>query len=231
MIMRIPTRPAHIRLFSTSSAARSAAGSRIAGPIATESHWVPSKIVGNMDQDGLSRFDLDFTETCEWTKELLLKMKHDHALLKSFHKEYRPRNLKDGQVVCVETTHRFTYDFSKPQPKNSAVSLHARVSELGLSPKEHHKFLLLSGSDYDPYTDVVTLTRTEEDSAYVRKNIIAAHDILKRMIEESKNAQDTMEGVPLDFRHIKPKRIGLEFPKEWLKPANSEAAAPAEPKA
>jgi hypothetical protein len=41
------------------------------------------KLTGNVDVDGLSRYDLDFLEACECTSELFGKMMNDESELKS----------------------------------------------------------------------------------------------------------------------------------------------------
>ena len=46
----------------------------------------PSQLTGHLDRDGLTRYDLDFLETVEFTKGLIESMKKDAQWLKgSFH--------------------------------------------------------------------------------------------------------------------------------------------------
>ncbi len=122
-------------------------------------------ISGDIDIDGIHRFDLDTLETAEWTKELLLSMQndtHDKAPTNTF---IQPN--KDIPL-CFESKHEFLYDFSKPASTRCPVKLHVRVSELGLTKQQNHTLLVLVGKAYDPYTGVITLSR--EDEEYPHEN-------------------------------------------------------------
>ncbi|KAI9003212.1 mitochondrial ribosomal subunit protein-domain-containing protein [Gaertneriomyces semiglobifer] len=183
-------------------------------------------ITGDLNKDGLHRYELDFMETAKWVKDLLVAMKQDANTLKAMHVPFKAPNTK-STPLCVQFTDRHTYDFTQPQPRNTKVTFHLRVSDLGLTDVQRHKFLLLAGKLYDPYTDVVTV-RSETDEARATddvsdraENVETLGRMVADMVREAREGKETFEDLPVDMRHVKPRRVGLEFPKEWLRPRAS----------
>ncbi|KAJ3282174.1 37S ribosomal protein S24, mitochondrial [Borealophlyctis nickersoniae] len=185
-------------------------------------------ISGKLSEDGLNRYELDFIETAKWVKELLLKMKNAKAEVGAHARPFVPPDRT--RPFCVRTVDDFTYDFSQPAPRNTRVSVLVSVADLNLTPEQRHKFLLLAGTAYNPYTDVVEFTREtpeERDSGFPEQdregNRAEVLEILTRMVEEAKQG-DAFLDVPLDLQHVPPRRAGLEFPVEWLRPKDGQPA-------
>ncbi|KAI9092170.1 mitochondrial ribosomal subunit protein-domain-containing protein [Phlyctochytrium arcticum] len=179
-------------------------------------------ITGDLDKDGVHRFEMDFLETAEWTKDLLLKMQNDVDMLKE---KLKPYEAPPAEHVVTTYTDRYAYDFTQPLPYDTRVVLQVQSAKLNLSDPEKHKFLLLAGKSYDPYSDVITLevetgesARTGDAKADREENRLALARRLEAMIKQAKDTKDSFTDVPLDLRHIKPKKNKLDFPEEWLRP-------------
>ncbi|KAJ3006172.1 37S ribosomal protein S24, mitochondrial [Thoreauomyces humboldtii] len=168
-------------------------------------------------------------ETAGWVKEMLVRMKEDQAMLKS---KARPFTAPTHSTpLCFQHTDLHTYDFTQPPPRNTRVSLHVRVSDLDLPPAQRHKLLLLAGDAFDPYLGVITMTRETEDvKATTEKEDREANernlrDGFKAMLKEARDGKDDFTDVPLDMRHVKVRRSGLEFPEQWLRQKTNETKA------
>ncbi|KAJ3339126.1 37S ribosomal protein S24, mitochondrial [Gonapodya sp. JEL0774] len=108
-------------------------------------------LTGRIASDGLDRYQLDFLETAEWVKDLLLKMKtHGPKLAEMAQKKPYKRNA--SQLLTFHTTTTFDFDFTIPHHVHSygrdrtvAVSfcVGELVQQLRLTPAQHHKLLLL----------------------------------------------------------------------------------------
>lgn len=82
----------------------------------------------------------------------------------------------------------------------------------GLSSKEATKLIKLLGPRYNPGTDRAKISCEMFPTAAQNKRWLG--DILEKLISETKNGKDTLEDLPFDFRHYKPKKQ-FEFPEEW----------------
>ncbi|KAJ1535232.1 37S ribosomal protein S24, mitochondrial [Cladochytrium tenue] len=189
----------------------------------------------------MHRFDLDFFETAHWVKGLLLRMKEDQVptVVNTFDVT-RPR------PAAFRSARTFAYDFSRPAPPPSRLSLLARAADLvppaaPASGKQQnggrlHKLLLLAGRRYDPFTGVLTLRLADDWAPHVLDGVPAGSarekaalaGKLKALVDEAKAGDDSFADVPLDLRHAAASpaaRRGrgrpalLEFPREWLRPA------------
>ena len=139
------------RLFYTRAYLRSRKPSEARVPLLP----VISNITGDIDNDGLHRFELDWYETAEWTKSLLESMRDDRELLAKKQKEFIPYS--QNTPLCFKKTAYHSFDFSKRPATHHPATLLVKVSELQLKPDERRRFLLLAGEYYDPELDVVTL--------------------------------------------------------------------------
>ncbi|EGF82415.1 hypothetical protein BATDEDRAFT_86631 [Batrachochytrium dendrobatidis JAM81] len=189
---------------------------------------IPSiPLTGDLDVDGLTRFEIDFMETADWVKTSLLKMKHAKKDLAHLHKPFEPAT--PTKPICVKYTERYTYDFTRPPPVNNAVALQVRVADLGLTPPQKHKFLLLAGKAYDPYMDLVSMADSKGQSHSLSEDIDRALSLkqlsgyMDEMIAAAKDTTDSFTDVPVNLTHAKrPKGVrqtarNLEFPTTWLK--------------
>ncbi|KAL2912459.1 28S ribosomal protein S35, mitochondrial [Polyrhizophydium stewartii] len=193
-------------------------------------------LTGDLETDGLHRYEVEFFETAEWVKTAIRKMQTAEKDLAALHKPFVAPT--SAQPVVVKYTDRYTYDFTKPPPVNNAVTLQVRVANLGLSAEQRHKFLLLAGSTYDPYLDVVTLHDAKEPQDSISAEIDRTLSLkelsarLDRILAEAKDTKDSFTDVPVDLSYLPPKRPkqlrNLEFPKQWLQP-KPPASAPVAP--
>jgi hypothetical protein len=180
-------------------------------------------LTGNLDVDGLHRYDLDLLETVEWSKELLLKMKHNVPALQgggpvlgsplgrggacscnahthsphptprtppAMHVPYVAPG--KGTPVCIEVVDVHSYDYTRPPPRNTRVTASFRVADLELEGRVRHNLLLLAGEHYDPYLDVVRVSRetsAEEATEPERDraaNMHAVMSVLAGLVREAK---------------------------------------------
>jgi hypothetical protein len=142
-----------------------------------------AEISGDIDKDGIHRFELDLLESAEWTKNLLESMATDHGKLKKLHKPFVAPT-KDSPL-CFKTTRFFTYDFTKRPSQVHPVSLLVKVSELGLKEDQHRKLLLIAGDYYDPAADVITLESSAEGNS-IQDNKATLLDVFKNLLSEAK---------------------------------------------
>jgi hypothetical protein len=117
---------------------------------------------GDVDKDGLDRFEVDWFETSEWTRDLLESMMNDAEYLKSMTKPYSAVDVLRNPL-CVKSVREYTYDFSKPQSTGREVEVMFDVDGLGLSENEKHKLLVLAGDLYDREQNIVALKRDDGD--------------------------------------------------------------------
>jgi hypothetical protein len=142
-------------------------------------------LTGNLDVDGINRYELDFIEAADFTGDLLLKMQNDTEKLKSLHKEFEPKG-----DICIEFREDYTYDFSKPAPINSQTKVHVKVSSVVENGHQRHTLLLLAGKQYSPYTDTITLVDETNDS---EKQNDAAFDRYTILENCSKQLQEMLK--------------------------------------
>ena len=142
-----------------------------------------SEISGDVDKDGLHRFELDLFETAEWTKNLVETMAADSEKLKKLNKPFIAPT--ENTPLCFKTTRFFTYDFTKRPNQIHPVSLLVKVSELSLKDDQRRKLLLLTGDYYDPVTDVITLESDAEGNS-TNDNKAILLDVFRKLISEAK---------------------------------------------
>ncbi|KAH6566611.1 hypothetical protein BASA50_000891 [Batrachochytrium salamandrivorans] len=199
------------------------------GATSTAQKGLPSiPLTGNLDVDGLHRFEIDLMETADWVKAALIKMKHARKNLSALHKPFEPSS--PAKPLCVQYTERYTYDFTRPPPINNAIQLQVRVADLGLTSQERHRFLLLAGTTYDPYLDVVSMRSEKGQQDSLSEKIDRTLSLkelsgrIDKMIAAAKTLHDSFTDVPVNLSHAKrPKGVqqstrSLKFPAEWLKP-------------
>ncbi|OMJ10087.1 37S ribosomal protein S24, mitochondrial [Smittium culicis] len=102
----------------------------------------------------------------------------------------------------------------KPEdPLNRRVTMTLKVSDLNLSPKDLHVFLLLVGPRYNSETDTLKMSSDSELTSSLNKKKIS--DTLDALLSEAKNSKEKFEDVPLvKYKHKS--KPSYEFPKEWL---------------
>lgn len=137
-------------------------------------------VTGNIDVDGLHRFELDWLETAQWTKDLLLSMQNDRNALQKMAKTFVPPSKLNP--ICLNSRISHLYDFSLRPTTKFPVDLMVKVDDLSLKSEEMHKFLILVGDLYDPTTRILKLSRDAEHS----DNAVALSTILDDLIKEAK---------------------------------------------
>jgi small subunit ribosomal protein S35 len=108
---------------------------------------------------------------------------------------------------------RYTSYLGESHPAANKVVVEFSPSDLGLSSIERAKLIKLSGPRYNPSSDLIKLATEQFDTQTQNKRFLG--ESIQALIAEAKDATDTFEDVPFDFRHHKPK-VHHEFPKEWI---------------
>ncbi|KAJ3118145.1 28S ribosomal protein S35, mitochondrial [Phlyctochytrium bullatum] len=185
-------------------------------------------VTGDLDKDGLTRYDLDLLETTDWVNSLLMRMQADG---KAFvpKEDDTPSTPTPNPAFVFKYTDRHSYDLTQPRPTldDSSVVLVAHIPSLALSPPQRHKLLLLAGKMYDPYTDTVTFTlggKVDRSAVSFNEKKLALVRMATAFLDEAKKG-DAFEDVPLDLRHVKPRKAHLAFPEEWKRPAAAAASS------
>lgn len=81
-----------------------------------------------------------------------------------------------------------------------------------LTPTQRVKLVKLAGPRYNPETDVVKMSCEMFETPAQNKRYLG--DLVDELLAEARNATDTFEDVPLDFRHHKFESKPV-FPDEW----------------
>lgn len=71
----------------------------------------------------------------------------------------------------------------------------------------------LAATRYNPTTDIIKLSTEQFDTQTQNKRFLG--ETITSLIAEAKDATDTFEDVPFDFRHHKEK-VRHAFPQEWV---------------
>ncbi|KAH6633042.1 mitochondrial ribosomal subunit protein-domain-containing protein [Boeremia exigua] len=108
---------------------------------------------------------------------------------------------------------RYTSYLGESHPAANKVVVEFSPSDLGLTELQRAKLIKLSGPRYNPSSDLVKLSAEQFDSQTQNKRFVG--ETIQSLIAEAKDATDTFEDVPFDFRHHKPK-TRHQFPKEWI---------------
>ncbi|KAF3050337.1 37S ribosomal protein S24, mitochondrial [Didymella keratinophila] len=108
---------------------------------------------------------------------------------------------------------RYTSYMGESHPAANKVVVEFSPSDLGLSAIQRSKLIKLSGPRYNPSSDLIKLSTEAFDTQTQNKRFLG--ETIQSLIAEAKDAKDTFEDVPFDFRHHKAK-VHHEFPKEWI---------------
>ncbi|TPX32810.1 hypothetical protein SmJEL517_g04135 [Synchytrium microbalum] len=184
-------------------------------------------LTGDINKDGMHRYELDFVETASWCRRILESMRDDVQTLKDKAKPLQLPTTESSPLVAIQTRTQHAYDFSKPPIPDTSVTLHLLVSELGLSQSQHHKLALLCGDElYNQTTGILSLTESSSHKTSINRELVA--DKVKKLIEEAKNADaDSFADVPLPIKRRSRRNTPrlLELPREWIT-VNNKTAEP-----
>lgn len=142
-----------------------------------------AKITGDVDRDGVNRFELDTIETTLWTRSLLQAMKDDNKhLLLVGNKFTTPVT----DPICIETQHSFTYDFSKPPTgEDECATIHIKVDKLNLTKIQVDRLVLLAGNTYSKELDLISMKSNKENATY-EQNTNALFKTYTRLLDAAK---------------------------------------------
>ncbi|KAK1920195.1 hypothetical protein P3342_002491 [Pyrenophora teres f. teres] len=117
------------------------------------------------------------------------------------------------------TPYRFRYTsyLGESHPATNKVVVEFSPQDLAqsdqLTPLQINKMIKLAGPRYNPTARIIKMSCEKFDTQARNKRFLA--DTIASLIEAAKDATDTFEDVPFDFRHHTPKKR-TEFPKEWV---------------
>jgi hypothetical protein len=100
-----------------------------------------------------------------------------------------------------------------PAEKKVVVSFSPSAEPLGLTPVQRNKLIKVAGARYNPSTDTIKMSCESFETPAQNKRYLG--DLVEVMLKEAKDASDTFEDVPFDFRHHTPKK-NYKFPLEWI---------------
>lgn len=144
---------------------------------------------------------------------------YELPLLAKYRQEYKKPSSRAYPI-----TYRYTSYLGEDHPNSKKVVVSVYTKDLGLGTKELHKFRLLARTRYDHQSDLFKMSSDKFESA--AQNARYLHDILQRLIAESKDLTDDFSDIPLDTRHtiaknLRKKRHNYEFPEEWKRPQDA----------
>ncbi|KAI8146111.1 mitochondrial ribosomal subunit protein-domain-containing protein [Fennellomyces sp. T-0311] len=147
-------------------------------------------------------------------RQYLRKTEYELPKLRSFAKPFEPPS---SEQILKFKSHTY---LGEGHPVERKVVLSVKVSELKLSDKQKHKFLLLAGPRYHVDSDELVLS--SEKFPHRKQNKKYVRDLLNRLLTEAKDTKDTFEDVPLNLPQPKKR---LQFPKEWARPPQAQQEA------
>jgi Mitochondrial ribosomal subunit protein len=83
---------------------------------------------------------------------------------------------------------------------------------LDLTEVERSKLIKIAGARYNPSTRIIKIACESFETPAQNKRYLG--DLVEVLIKEAKDATDTFEDLPFDFRHHRPKPVHV-FPEEW----------------
>ncbi|KAJ8115055.1 hypothetical protein OPT61_g3213 [Boeremia exigua] len=108
---------------------------------------------------------------------------------------------------------RYTSYLGESHPAANKVVVEFSPSDMDLTDVQRSKLIKLSGPRYNPSSDIIKLSTEQFDTQTQNKRFLG--ETIQALLTEAKDATDTFEDVPFDFRHHTPK-VRHEFPKEWI---------------
>jgi hypothetical protein len=148
-------------------------------------------ITGDIDKDGLNRYELDFMEQATVVKELLLKLQKD---------QFQPKKFEKKGSICLQVNSSFEFD--KKSTEKSYL-LHVPLDALSIDKKQRHSLILLVGKRFDPYTNSFTLQGNSKPEL---------QEILDKLLTESTR---DLSDIRVDLRHVRIRKT-LDFPVQWI---------------
>lgn len=82
----------------------------------------------------------------------------------------------------------------------------------GLTEVQRLKLIKLVGTRYNPDNDMVKMSSEKFEAPAQNKRYLG--DLVNKLIDEAKNGADDFKDIPLDLRHVKPKK-NIKFPEGW----------------
>ncbi|KAJ1679437.1 37S ribosomal protein S24, mitochondrial [Spiromyces aspiralis] len=160
------------------------------------------------NHDNHTTFGHLYLENVRDVRQYLRKIKYEIPTLAEYSKPFTPPS--ERQILRFQRTEHVGV---ANHPGDRRVTMTVKVSKLGLSDIERHKFLLLVGPRYDPFKDELKMSEDREPTSMENKKRLS--DTLDTLIAEAKNKDDMFSDIPLTFPHAKPRKMP-EFPEEWL---------------
>jgi hypothetical protein len=164
------------------------------------------KLEGNLKKDGLTKYDLDFIETVEFTQKSLNFLVNCGSLPV---KTIEPRE----QYLCFSVKEEYKYDYTRPE-SNSVVSLIVDLKKIPLQEKELSVLKSVCASkisenqvlkiSVDDLNDAPCSANIQETAQFLAKQFI---NLIDKCREISQN-----HAVPL----VEKKSKEFPFPKGWL---------------
>lgn len=126
----------------------------------------------------------------------------------------KPFELPD--MVKSPLRFRYTTYMGETHPAENKVVVEFTTKDVAssaqLSEQQRIKLIKLVGVRYNPDKDLVKISCENFETAAQNKRYLG--DLVQSIVREAKDAKDTFEDIPLDFRHHKPKKIA-QFPDSW----------------
>ncbi|KAI5955816.1 RSM24 [Candida jiufengensis] len=141
-------------------------------------------------------------------------------LLAKYREIYTPPNTTESPIKLI-----YNSDFSNETSNqfNRKVTLFVKLKDLKLSPKQEHKFKILSGKRF--HHSLQTFQLKSEKFPEASQNVTWLISTFNKLLKESKDlSKETFEDIPLDKRHMKTwttKKKPVEFPENWKKPEDA----------
>lgn len=99
-----------------------------------------------------------------------------------------------------------------PSEQKIVVEFSPSAPALNLTTIQRNKLIKLAGVRYNPSTDIIKISCESFETAAQNKRYLG--DQVEILLKEAKDAADTFEDIPFDFRHHQPKPFHA-FPEEW----------------
>ncbi|CAG8613689.1 17824_t:CDS:2 [Cetraspora pellucida] len=157
--------------------------------------------------DSMSKPGYDILLAQSEIRKYLRKAEYELPQLTKFAEPYKPPS--SDKILCFKTM----YYIGEEHPIQNKVVMTVKEKDLSLNKEQLHKFKVLCGPRYDGKGEFKFSCEKFPHQAQNKKYL---SDLMDRLLKEARDDTETFDNIPVDLRHVKPKKRH-PFPKEWLR--------------
>ncbi|CUM63062.1 uncharacterized protein PRCAT00000627001 [Priceomyces carsonii] len=148
-------------------------------------------------------------------EQLVRVSAYEMPLLAKFRQPYNPSPSGENPLKLI-----FSTDFSSERnSSNRKVQIKCNLKDLNLNETEERNLKLLAGNKFDYHKNEIHFSSDSLPEA--TQNARQLVDTFNRLLKEAKTLNDEFADIPLDKRHMKPKRTQIKYIESWKRPEDA----------